>query len=56
MPTEVCSPVTRSGSKVGSGQRLSPGARSMPGAGDSVPAQPAHGSTSVIPKNQSKVK
>ena len=42
MPTEVCSPVTRKGSKVGSGQPLSPGARSMPGGGDSVPPQSTH--------------
>jgi len=42
--SEVCSPVTRKGSKVGSGQPLSPGARSDPGRGtaDSVPPQPAH--------------
>ena len=47
MPTEVVSPVTRKGSKVGSNQPCSsPGARSMPGARrDSVPAQPAHGGT-----------
>jgi hypothetical protein len=47
MPTEVCSPVTRKGSKVGSNQPMSPGARSMPGAGDrrdSVP--PQHGTVS----------
>jgi hypothetical protein len=45
MPTEVCSPVTHKGSKVGSNQPTSPGARSMPHGdrGDSVPAQPAHG-------------
>jgi hypothetical protein len=41
--TEVCSPVTRKGSKVGSGQPLSPGARSAPGKReDSVPPQPVH--------------
>jgi hypothetical protein len=34
MPTEVCSPVTRKGSKVGSGQPMSPGARSNPSRGD----------------------
>jgi hypothetical protein len=48
MVKEVCSPVTRPGSKVGSGQPMSPGARSMPGAGDrkdSVSPQPAHGKT-----------
>ena len=32
--SEVCSPVTRKGSKVGSGQPMSPGARSTPGRGD----------------------
>ena len=42
---EVCSPVSRPGSKVGSGQPLSPGARSNPSRGsgpqaDSVPSQP----------------
>jgi hypothetical protein len=46
---EVCSPVTRRGSKVGSGQPKSPGALSSPNrAGgaqfDSVPAQPSHAS------------
>jgi len=45
--SDVCSPVTRKGSKVASGQPLSPGARSNPSRGDaaaahSVPAQPAH--------------
>jgi hypothetical protein len=40
---EVCSPVTRKGSKVGSGQPMSPGARSMPtDRRDSVPPQPMH--------------
>ena len=29
--SDVCSPVTRKGSKVASGQPLSPGARSAPG-------------------------
>jgi hypothetical protein len=37
--SEVCSPISRKGSKVGSSQPLSPGARSMPGASDSVPEQ-----------------
>jgi hypothetical protein len=44
--SEVCSPVTRKGSKVASGQPLSPGARSNPSRGermDSVPAQLIHG-------------
>ena len=41
---EVCSPVSRPGSKVGSGQPMSPGARSNPSRGsgpqaDSVPPQ-----------------
>jgi hypothetical protein len=45
--SEVCSPVTRKGSKVASGQPLSPGARSNPSGADgdrtdSVPAQPRH--------------
>jgi hypothetical protein len=42
MPTEVVSPVTRKGSKVGSPNLgLSPGARSMPGARrDSTVPQP----------------
>jgi hypothetical protein len=45
--SDVCSPVTRKGSKVGSvaGKPLSPGARSSPGRAndDSVPKQPEHG-------------
>jgi hypothetical protein len=47
--SEVCSPVTRKGSKVASGQPLTPGARSNPSRGpqmDSVPPQPAHGRVS----------
>jgi hypothetical protein len=46
---EICSPVSRPGSKVGSGQPLSPGARSNPSRGprmDSVPRQLAHGRVS----------
>jgi len=44
--SEVVSPISRKGSKVGSGQPLSPGARSAPGQrGDSVPPQPTHGTT-----------
>jgi hypothetical protein len=44
---EVESPVTRKGSKVGSGQPMSPGARSNPSRGsgpqtDSVPPQSSH--------------
>jgi hypothetical protein len=49
---EVCSPVSRPGSKVGSGQPKSPGAFSSPSrAGgarfDSVPAQPSHARVSL---------
>jgi hypothetical protein len=44
---EVCSPVTRKGSKVASGQPMSPGARSNPSKGDSVPAQPTRGRVST---------
>ena len=45
--SEVVSPISRKGSKVGSGQPLSPGARSDPGREggpkfDSVPPQPQH--------------
>jgi hypothetical protein len=43
---DVCSPVSRPGSKVGSNQPLSPGAQSSPSraraTADSVPAQPRH--------------
>jgi len=43
---DVCSPVSRKGSKVGAPQPLMPGARSAPGERhDSVPPQPAHGRT-----------
>ena len=44
---EVESPVTRKGSKVGSGQPLSPGARSNPSRGhtDSIPARPTYGAS-----------
>lgn len=43
---EVLSPVTRKGSKVGSGQPMSPGAQSSPSRGsgvtvDSLPPQPS---------------
>jgi hypothetical protein len=43
---EVCSPVSRPASKVGSGQPISPGARSNPSRGErmgSVPPRPTHG-------------
>ena len=40
MPTEVRSPISRVGSKAGSGQPMSPGARGNPSARrDSVPEQ-----------------
>jgi hypothetical protein len=44
---EVCSPVSRPGSKVGSGQPLSPGARSGPSRGstDSIFARPSYGAS-----------
>ena len=44
---EVCSPISRKGSKVGSGQPLSPGARSNPSRGrtDSISAQPSYGAS-----------
>ena len=48
--SETCSPVSRAGSKVGSGQPLSPGARSNPSRGtrpDSVPLQPSHARVSL---------
>jgi hypothetical protein len=46
MPKEVCSPISRSGSKVGSHQPMSPGAFSNPSRGDcgrrdSEPEHPA---------------
>jgi hypothetical protein len=47
--TEVCSPISRKGSKLSSGQPLSPGARSDPSVADrrdSVPSQPKHGTAS----------
>jgi hypothetical protein len=48
---EVQSPVSRKGSKVGSGPPLSPGSRSSPSRGsgpqaDSIPPQPSHGGAS----------
>jgi hypothetical protein len=54
---EVCSPVSRSGSKVGSGQPKSPGAFSNPSrAGgaqfDSVPAQSSHARVSLSEEGQ----
>jgi hypothetical protein len=44
---EVQSPVSRKGSKVGSGQPMSPGARSNPSRGrtDSIPARPSYGAS-----------
>jgi hypothetical protein len=44
---EVCSPVSRPGSKVSGNTGLMPGARSNPSRGDSVPAQPSHGTRST---------
>ena len=42
---EVCSPVSRPDSKVGSGQPMSPGARSNPlrGRTDFIPARQSYG-------------
>jgi hypothetical protein len=47
---EVCSPVSRPRSKVGSGQPLSPGARSNPSRGrsDAIPQQPSRARASHI--------
>jgi hypothetical protein len=44
---EVQSPVSRKGSKVGSGQPQSPGAFSSPSRGrtDSIPARPSYGAS-----------
>jgi hypothetical protein len=44
---EVCSPVSRPGSKVGSGQPMSPGARSNPSRGrsDSISAWSSYGAS-----------
>jgi len=39
--SDVCSPVTRKGSKVASGQPMSPGARSAPGRVDQTEAPSA---------------
>jgi hypothetical protein len=39
--SEVSSPISRKGSKVGSGQPMSPGARSTPGRGDQTEAPAA---------------
>jgi hypothetical protein len=45
---EVCSPVPRRGSKVGSGQSKSPGAFSNPSRrGDNVQVQPSHARVNV---------
>jgi hypothetical protein len=45
---EVCSPVSRPGSKVGSSQHKSPGAFSNPSRrGDNVPTQPSHARVSL---------
>jgi hypothetical protein len=44
---EVCSPVSRPGSKVGSGRPMSPGARSNPSRGptDPISARPSYGAS-----------
>ena len=44
---EVCSPVSRPGSKVGSGQPMSPGARSSPSLGRTnfISARPSYGAS-----------
>jgi hypothetical protein len=44
---EVCSPVSREGSVVGSNKPKSPGAFSSPSRGDSVPGQLHHTATPV---------
>jgi hypothetical protein len=54
---DVCSPVSKKGSKVGSGQPKSPGAFSSPSrAGgarfDSVPAQPSHARVGLSEEGQ----
>ena len=53
MPTEICSPISRKGSKAGSNQPLVPGTNTNPSVSnfhrataDSVPAQPSHGAPS----------
>jgi len=49
--SEVVSPISRKGSKVGSGQPLSPGARSNPGRSDqaasAAPPQPSQAKVSL---------
>jgi hypothetical protein len=54
---ENCSPVSRKGSKVGSGQPMSPGAKSNPSRADarrpdSVPAQPSNARVSLGEEGQ----
>ena len=55
---EVCSPVSRPGSKVGSGQPLSPGARSNPSRGRShfLPQQPSHARVSPNAQELAEIK
>jgi hypothetical protein len=48
---EVCSPVSRKESRIGSNQPTSPGAKSSPSRGsgpqaDNIPPQPSHGGAS----------
>jgi hypothetical protein len=55
--SDVCSPVTRKGSKIASGQPMSPGARSDPGRVggprfDSVPARPSRARVSLGEEGQ----
>jgi hypothetical protein len=55
---EVCSPVSRPGSKVGSGQPPSPGARSNPSRGrtDSFSPQPSNARVSRNAEEPAEVK
>jgi hypothetical protein len=54
---EVCSPISRKGSKVASGQPLSPGAKSNPSRGDqteapNIPPQPSQARVSLGNKEE----
>ncbi len=53
----VCSPVSRPGSKVGSGQPMSPGARSNPSRGrtDSIAARPSYGASHSAEPGELKI-
>jgi hypothetical protein len=48
MVTEVCSPISRRGSRGGSDQPLSPGARSNPSRGDAETMHPGSGGEAVF--------